>query len=106
MSDANTALPIPERLVTRNLSKTQWTSDAHLQAVTARRLLVSGLVPASPFQATDPSYRGAPRCQASDPKNWETALTPPQMGTGARKEETGTGVSPSFARRVSLVRSW
>src|SRR5437016_3634358 len=101
MSDAKLASTHPRKARNTQLVKDpkdpQHPRGLAPPGVAARRSLVRGWFQVPPFQATNPSYRGDPRCQVSDPENWETALTPPKMGTGAREERTGTGSSPSFA---------
>ena len=88
MSDAKLASTHPRKARNTQLVKDpDKASDAQSEALPPGcRSSVVGFR-ASPFQTTSTYYRGHPGCQASGPNFWETALTPPESGSGSQGRE-------------------
>src|SRR5689334_6737854 len=104
MSDAKLASTHPRKARNTQLVKDPDTaSDAKTEALTARLSVVFGWFQASPFQATNPYYRGQSRCQGSGSVFWETTLTPPEKWAGGPGRK-----GPELAIRPSSLgtRPW
>src|SRR2546426_12662173 len=101
MSDAKLALPIPERLVTRNLSKTKMTRDPRAETFTlagtpgCRWSLV---LEVPPFQEALHMIPGRPRVSSFRLANREKVSTP------SERHWTGPGIEPRFADFDQLAK--